>query len=60
MHLEIGDVYQLLDAIRSDPKASNVVRQGGRAQLLGRTAAVVQGKISHFLEASPVRKESTK
>ena len=56
--IEIGDVHDLLDAMRAVPSASTVIRQGGRAQLLARTATIL-GTISQFVLESPVQKGKT-
>lgn len=53
--LEIGVVYDLLDAIRTSSSASAaLIRQGGRSTFLGRTASVSHASIAEHLAEQPV------
>lgn len=52
--LELGTTYGLLDAIRQDAAAGDLVRQGGKTTFLGRTASVSHGSIAEHLKRQPV------
>jgi hypothetical protein len=53
--LELGDVYDLFDAMRDDPEATRVFRRGGSDTFLGRTGSVLSRGLAHFLAGHPVR-----